>query len=102
MSGIDIDDVEPRVARSDCSLPVPAAEVANVGLVHRAGLEGVASEVWQAVHIHRNETGELVRGSRSAVPEFSPGKRAVRVHGIRHQPVCADVVVVPERCRHMG
>ena len=102
MGGIDIDHVETRIARPQSRLAVPAAQVLYVRLVHRAGLKRVACQIWQAGNIHRGQPGIQVRTARTAVPQFGPRERPMFVHLVGHQPIGANVAVVPKRRMYTG
>ena len=93
--GIDIDDVEARLAGADRRLPVPAAIVADILAVHRARLEWVVAR--DLVHRSDRHLAAVEIGGRWAVVgQLDGGQRAMLVHRLAHQRVVRDVVIVPQ------
>jgi isoquinoline 1-oxidoreductase beta subunit len=73
------------------------AQVADIGLVHRAGLHRVACKVGHAGHIHRHFAGKFVGAARAAMPQLCPCESAMPMHRVRHHPMRADVIIIPQR-----
>ncbi len=48
MRGVDVDDVKTGFPGTQCRLPMPAAEIADVLPIHGPGLIWLAVQVWHA------------------------------------------------------
>ena len=100
VGGVDVDDVEARLDRPQRSVAVPAAEVADILLIDLAGLAGVVDpavglgSVAQAVG---GKPRREVHDHTATEPQLDPGQGTVLVHRVGHQPVGADIFIVPER-----
>ena len=100
VGGVDIDDVEARLDRPQRSVSVPAAQLTDILLIDLAGLARVVDPavglgpVAQAIG---GQTRREVHDHAAAEPQLDPGQGTVLVHRVGHQPVGADIFIVPER-----
>ena len=98
MSRVDVDEVEPGLARPQRRHPVPSAQVADVLLVHGAGLHRVVGEGGhrQARRGHRHLPRVEVGAVHPVVGELDPRQRPELVDPVRHPRQHRDVAVVPQ------
>ena len=79
MAGIDIDDVEPRLARPERRLPVPAAHLGDIGLVHAARLHRVGAVRDDVRGGERNHPAVAIGRVQAVVDQLNRRKTAVFV-----------------------
>ena len=95
MGRIDIDDVEAGLAGALGGIAMPAPDVADVLLVDAARLHGIGAR-GDADEIQRwlagGEAGDVI----AADPELAAGERPLAMHRLGHQPLGADIFIVPE------
>ena len=98
VAGIHIDQVVTRSPGAKRRRLVPAADVADVLLVHGARLEGFVGEARNRApgrrhrHFARIEVGTV----QAVITKLQPGERAVRMDVVRHPGEHRDVPIVPE------
>ncbi|MDD9993310.1 MAG: hypothetical protein OXP75_16055 [Rhodospirillales bacterium] len=98
VAGIDVDEVEPGLARPERRRPVPAAEVADVLLVHRTGLHRLVAggRDRHRGRGKRHVARVVVGGVRAVVGKLDPRQRAEFVDAVHRPRERRDVAVVPE------
>ena len=98
VGGVDVDEVEPGLARPQGRRPVPAPEVAEVALRHRARLHGLVGQRRDrhCRRSHRHLAPVVVGAVRAVVGELDPGEGAELVDPVRDPREHRQVTVVPD------
>ena len=96
VGGVHVHDVHARLHAAHGRFAVPAAVVADVGLVHGPRLVRVAVFGRLVRGRQQHFAREQVRGRRAVVGELHRRQRAVGVHLFAHQRQRRDVAVIPE------
>ena len=76
---------------------MPAAQVANIGFGHGAGLVGIRVPVRHGHHVHRRFASQKIHRRAATKPQLDAGQGAVLVNLVRHDAVRTNIVVIPQR-----
>ena len=96
VAGVAIDDIEPNLAGAQHGRAMPTAVVADVRLVHGAGLHRRLPGHRLVRRPDRRLAAVVVGGAGAVMGELDRGERAVVVHGLGHQRQRGHVAVVPQ------
>jgi len=66
--GVDVHDVKTCFPSTQCCVPMPAAQISDVLLIHGPGLKWMPPHVWYAVDAQRYLPCQQVRGPGTAGP----------------------------------
>ena len=89
-------DVEARLLRVQRGTAVPAAIVGDVGLRHRARMDGVDAVHRPRARRHRHLAARHVARVVAHVGELDRGEAPVPVHELRHARERGDIALVPQ------
>ena len=98
---VDVDDVEPRLARAEGRAHPVLADARDVGELHRLGHEVRLVVARKLGRGHRGEPRLAVDGMPAGVGELDPREGAVLVHALAHDSQVREIVVVPETGGHV-
>lgn len=96
VAGVHIHDIEARAPGTQCCLAMPAAQVANVLLVHGARLYRTVVDDRPVRGRERHLARAMVRAGGALVHEFDGCQGPMLVHGIRHESEGGDIGIRPQ------